>query len=70
MPTKVRLTWDEMVAYSETEEAKANLEATLARLKTLPRPEAEDPENPWLTEADFARAITRVQGQPQWQGNN
>ncbi|MCL1909235.1 MAG: hypothetical protein FWG12_07735 [Holophagaceae bacterium] len=61
MPTKISFTWDEMVAYSETQEAKANLAETVIRLQAMPGHRTEDPENPWLTETDFARAMTRAQ---------
>ena len=61
MPKKVSFTWDEMVAYSETPEAKASLAETMVRLEAMPRPRTEDPENPWLTEADFERAMTCAQ---------
>jgi hypothetical protein len=62
MPTKVSFTWDEMVAFSKTPEAKASLAQAMARLKARDgMPSTEDPENPWITEDRWAKAMTREQ---------
>jgi hypothetical protein len=52
-------TWDEMLALSESPEAQARLDETIARLKTMPVKTTEDPENPWITEEKWANAMTR-----------
>jgi hypothetical protein len=57
----VKRTMDEIKAWADSPEGKTSLAETAARLKAMPKPTIEDPENPWLTENDFAKAMTLAQ---------